>query len=395
LSGDRVPTGIEGFDSLIEGGIPRGSLVLLAGNAGSGKTIFSAQYLYHGASKLEEPGLYVSFAESRETFLKNMKRMNMDFERYEQEGRLKFIDLVTVTEKGIGEILTSILEEISALKAKRLVIDSFSALAQAFKAPIDARIVLHTILGKMVRQAGSTTLLVVEMPMNEERMGLGIEEFVADGVIAMTLASKRGYLDRRLQILKMRGTKTSKALLRYDIDEHGIRVYTEPEMALVEKVFREKMSTGIEGLDKMLNGGVYKGSATMVAGASGTGKTTAALHFIIEGAKRNEKGVYISFEEPAAQLVKHGEGFGWNMKELIDDGAIKIASYYPERYGFEEHLLQVRRLLHESKPVRFVIDSLTPLERVLSEDEYIRYVKSLRSYLKAEGVTSLFTFGYG
>jgi len=78
VNGDRVPTGIEGFDDLIEGGIPKGYSVLFGGNPGSGKTIFAAQYLYHGLSKFGEPGIYVSFAEDRGTFLKNMKRIGID-----------------------------------------------------------------------------------------------------------------------------------------------------------------------------------------------------------------------------------------------------------------------------------------------------------------------------
>src|SRR3972149_5799970 len=156
LTGDRVATGIEGFDSLIEGGIPRGDLVLLAGHPGSGKTMFSAQYLYHGASQLGEPGIYVSFAENREAFLRNMKRTNMDFVKLEEQGRFRFVDLVTVKQAGVEDVLGLVLSEIDSVKAKRLVIDSFSALSQAFVERIDARIVLHTILGKMVRLRGVT-----------------------------------------------------------------------------------------------------------------------------------------------------------------------------------------------------------------------------------------------
>jgi circadian clock protein KaiC len=168
---------------------------------------------------LGEPGLYVSLAEDRETFLKNMKRMSMDFERLEKEGKFKFLDYATVTEKGVSDILNSILEEMDGLKAKRLVIDSLTALSQAFKEPIEARVVIHTILGKMVRQAGCTALLVAEKKRGGDQIGIGIEEFVADGVVLLNLSTEKGYLERRLQIIKMRGTKTSKEGVRYDINE--------------------------------------------------------------------------------------------------------------------------------------------------------------------------------
>src|SRR3989304_8775604 len=135
LSDGRVATGIAGFDDLVEGGFPRGSLVLLAGEAGSGKTVFSAQYLYNGISKHDEPGIYVSFAENRDAFLANMKRIGLDFEKY--AGKFRFLEYITVTEKGVPDVLDGILTEIADANAKRLVIDSFSAMAQAFKEPID------------------------------------------------------------------------------------------------------------------------------------------------------------------------------------------------------------------------------------------------------------------
>lgn len=263
MSEDRVSTGIEGFDNLIEGGIPRGSLLLLGGEAGSGKTFFAAQYLYHGVSKLDEPGIYVSFAENRETFLKNMKRLNMDFEKYEQAGRFRLMDLVTVTEKGVGEILDSVLAEISNLKAKRLVIDSFSAMAQAFKEPIEARVVVHTILGKMVRQAGCTTLLVVEKQSGQERIGLGLEEFVADNVMILRRRILDDRLVRELEIVKMRGTRVQQPVLLFNLNG-GFKVvkpylskdWQQPSNLKPVKPKSGFLSTGIEDLDELIGGGL-------------------------------------------------------------------------------------------------------------------------------------------
>jgi circadian clock protein KaiC len=392
LNQDRLSTGIEGFDKLVEGGIPRGSLVILAGEPGTGKTIFGSQYLYYGISKLDEPGVYASLAENRESFMVNMKRIKMDFEKYEAKGKFRFMDLVTVKEQGVEPVLQSILAEVTALKAKRLLVDSFTALAQAFSELIDARIVLHVILGKIVRQMGVTTLLISEKPKGSESSTGGIEEYVADGVIALTFSSERGgYLSRKLQVTKMRGTNQSRAQLRYDIGKYGVRVFPEVKLKVVEKLPTGRMNTGIEGLDKMLYGGVPKGSVTLIAGASGTGKTTAALHFIVGGAMQNEKGLFVSFEEPVQQLIRHGEGFNWNINEFIKKGLVSIVSYYPENYNFEELLLMFMNLLQQYRPVRLVVDSLLPLERVLSNDEYIQFIKNVESHAKADGITSMFT----
>lgn len=271
LSEGRVPTGIEGFDGLIEGGIPRRGLILLAGDAGSGKTIFAAQYLYHGISKLKEPGIYVSFAENRQTFLENMSRINIDFEKYEQEGTFRFLDLITVTDKGVGVVLEKILAEIDSLKAKRLVVDSFTALAQAFSEQIDVRITVHTILGKMVRQSGCTTILVAEKRRGDERIGSGMEEFVADGVILLKDTILDGRPFRELEIRKLRGTRLTERNLAFTLGG-GFRVFPpfKPKPIDNPSVFEptpdppEGFSTGIPDLDRVIGGGVPRGSSILL-----------------------------------------------------------------------------------------------------------------------------------
>lgn len=387
----RVPTGIEEFDDFVEGGFPRGSMILLAGAAGSGKTIFASQYVYHGMSKLNESGVYVSFAENRSAFMKNMKRMGMDFEKYEQKGKFKFLDLITVRDKGVESIVKRVLAEVDSLGAKRLVIDSFSALVQAFSETIDARIMLHTVLGKIAYLNGVTTLLISERPFGTEYSGRGMEEFVTDGVIALNSITRNGWLNRTLQVLKLRGTRINSEEHSYSIDEHGIGTHPLPTIRPVKKIYSERVHTGIEALDEMFSDGVYKGSATLVGGASGTGKTTLALHFIAEEAKHNGKGLYISLEEPAQQLIRHGESFGWSMSEFVDKGLIEFVNYSPETYNVEQQLGEIFNLLKEYKPVRFVIDSIAALERVMLEDRYLRYLKSLVSHLKDQGTTTLLT----
>jgi circadian clock protein KaiC len=388
---DRVSTGVDAFDTLIDGGFPRGSLVLVAGEAGSGKTIFSAQYLYHGASNFAEPGIYVSFAENRETFLGNMKKLNMDFQRLEQESKFKFLDYATITEKAVTETLTNVLSEIDRLKARRLVIDPFTALAQAFKGPIDARIAVHTILGKMLRQAGCTTLLIAEKTSGVGQIGLGIEQFVADGFVLLTLSSERGHLERRLQVIKMRGTKVRKEGVTYDIKENGIIIYPLAQVKPAKEIYSKKLSTGIKGLDEMLGGGLPQGSVTMVAGASGTGKTAVALHFIVEGAKRNERGLFVSLGEPEAKLIQYGEGFGWDMNGFLDKGLIEIKYLALDRDNVNEQFLKVNDLLGQFQPARFVIDSVTSIERAMVKDEYVEHMKTWKSSLAADGVTVMFT----
>jgi len=218
---DRVPTGIIGLDDMLEGGFPRNSLILLAGSPGAGKTIASAQYLYHGAKNLDENGIYVSFAERKEFFFDNMKRFGLDFEMLESKGKFKFLDMMTTHEETISSTLDIALSEVVAINAKRLVIDSFSAMAQAFKRKIDARIILH-MLDKLMRQTGCTTLLLLELPTGSKTLGLGFEEFVADGIILFETIDEKEGIRKRAVVRKMRGTNHNQNYSNIVISDRGI-----------------------------------------------------------------------------------------------------------------------------------------------------------------------------
>lgn len=221
---ERVPTGIPGLDPLIEGGFPKNSLIVVAGPAGSGKTIFSCQFLYQGVLKYNEVGLYLSFTENRDSFFRNFAQLQFDLTKLEEEKRFRFMNLSTVKEEGIPEILSTIIDEVSSNKVSRLVIDSFTAMAQAFREPIDARVVVYTLLDKIVRQLGCTTLLIVEMPIGEQKIGMGVEEFVADGIIILESFVDHLEIKRRALIRKMRGTNQSLKYHNIVISKDGIRL---------------------------------------------------------------------------------------------------------------------------------------------------------------------------
>ncbi len=157
---NRTRTGIQGLDRNLEGGFPRGSMIVVAGNPGTGKTMLCGAFLHHGALQGEN-GLYVSFSEGRETFISNMRRFGLDFEST-RSNRVEILDFITSKEPGVDAIMEMITERIEVNRAERLVIDSFTAMAHAFPSLIDERVVLH-ILSKIVRTTGCTTILVTEV----------------------------------------------------------------------------------------------------------------------------------------------------------------------------------------------------------------------------------------
>ncbi len=218
---ERIPTGIEGLDKLVEGGFPRGSLIVLAGSPGSGKTIASAQYIYHGATQLGESGIYISFGERKEVFFENMNRFGLDFRNLEKKGKFKFLDLMTTTSSAVSDSLKLALDEVRSMKAQRLVLDSFTALASSFNNKIEARIILH-LLEKLMRDVGCTTLLLVEVPMGQVGLGLGFEEFVSDGIVLFETVEVRSGIQKRSIIRKMRGTNHSQNYCKIVISGQGL-----------------------------------------------------------------------------------------------------------------------------------------------------------------------------
>jgi len=388
MSADRVATGIEGFDGLIEGGIPRGSLVVVAGRPGSGKTILAAQYLYFGLEH-DEPGVYVSFAEDRDAFLRNMKRFGMDFERYEQTGKFTFLDFVTVKGPGIGEILTDILQAIDSSKARRLVIDSFTAFSQGITEKVEIREVAHTVLGKVMsyRRRDLTTFLTVEMPSGSDISG--VEEFVADVVIVLEHVAERGVERRELRISKIRGTSLTRMTHEFLIDEKygGLSVITLPTRAAIETAPVEKLASGVEGLDRMLNGGVFRGSITLIEGPEGVGKTTLCLQFLFSNAKKGERGLFVTFEEPVGQIKRTLKAYGMNCEQIGDN--FQVEAYVPEALSPRYYYRLVRDFLEVYKPTTLAIDSLTAMKHTMSSEDFVTFMRYLQLLCKEKELTLL------
>ena len=260
------PTGIPGFDEIFKG-LPKAGLVILAGGPGVGKTIFSASYLYHGATRYQEPGLYVSLAESREEFYENLTVLGMDFKRLEAYGLFSFMELPTLMESS-GMMFSRIMEEAEKLSAKRLVIDSMTALAQSVKSAEELRTFLHTLLLNFVKKGGCTAILIEEIPRGIETLGRGVEEFVASAVIELEHQIHNERSIRVIKIPKLRGGRLEKKQALFTL-ERGFKVFSYKPMKELKPVERYRplpqpakgFSTGMAYLNELLGG--YPEGATI------------------------------------------------------------------------------------------------------------------------------------
>ena len=226
---ERTQTGIPKLDDLLHGGIPKGGITLIAGGPGTGKTVFAAQFLYHGAAQLDEKGIYVCFGESAETLKQYLWTLGWDFDELERQGKMRILDLFATAKENLETVLNIILDETRVFEARRLVIDSVTALALTYEKKIEVRI-LVSLLQKFLRKMGCTTLLVTETAWGSTGIGAGVEEFIADGIILLETAFDGVEFKRRLAVIKMRATEHDIRYYRFVISpKTGISIIPYPE----------------------------------------------------------------------------------------------------------------------------------------------------------------------
>jgi KaiC/GvpD/RAD55 family RecA-like ATPase len=236
----RVPTGVTGLDGLLEGGFPEGRSILVSGGCGTGKTIFSLQYIIHGAMEMGEPGLYVTLDERPELIREDVRRFGWDLAGLEAKGLVSMVD-GSMAKLGLpsdenfqlpaqgfdlDKLLLEIMRIIRRTSAKRLVIDSIPAMGFNYENQTDIRKALLK-LSDMLQRSGVTSILTSEIAENAKRFSrYGVEEYLADGVILLHYMGVGTRSNRTLHIRKMRATKHSEDLHPLEITETGIVIHS-------------------------------------------------------------------------------------------------------------------------------------------------------------------------
>jgi circadian clock protein KaiC len=398
---EKIPTAMAGFDEIAHGGIPKGRTTLLAGTSGSGKTIFAMQFLIGGLER-GESAVFVTFEETPQDIKSNMKSFGWDLQKWEDDGKFLFVDAspsedetIEVGEFDLGAFLARILHAIKKVKAKRVALDSISALFPRYNDQSVIRRELYRITAQLKR-IGVTAVLTAERVTEEKSQiaRFGVEEFVSDNVVLLHnyLDQVRGDRKRSVEILKFRGTSHETQATPLLVLADGMNVYPRPRPSYKGQVSSDKkLSMGIPGLDRMFFGGIYENSTTLISGASGAGKTVSGLHFILEGARKGQKGLLIAFEESDEQLYRNAESFSQDLRKYVKQGLIRLFTSVPEELKPEEHFKRIRDIVEEVKVKRFVIDSLSALERIYPPDRFREFTVGLNTYLKGRGVTSVMT----
>ena len=385
---ERISTGISVLDTLIEGGIPRGYTVLVAGNPGTGKTILTSHFLYDGLLK-GEGALYVSFSESKTQFYENFIRFGMNFSDFERDNKFAYLDFTSVTKEGITDALEEVLNVSRNIGAKRVVIDSFSAILLAFENTNEARIALHVVLGKMLRSEGITNMLITEVPMGSKSIGSGMEEFVTDGIIQLEHGNTNA-IPATVKVIKMRATAIDRETHVSSIGRKGMVVYPKQSLQSIIPSSTGRVGTGVPGLDERSGGGFFKGTTTILAGASGSGKTTFGFQFTSQGVLDGGKGIFCSLEESPDEIRIMAKSIGIDVDGLEKKG-LHLLSWTPENQSPDAFISELAEKIETISPGFLVIDGLSTFQHLFNQDMY-SIAKRIVNLTQTHGITSVFTF---
>lgn len=396
----KTATGIAGFDYIANGGLPDGRTALVAGSAGSGKTIFACQFLAEGVRQGLSPGVFVTFEEKPQDIRRNMMSFGWNIRRWEEEAKWAFVDaspepsfeISIIGDYDFGALLARIEHAIRSIGAKRVVLDSIGAIFGQFR---DGDRVRHELfrISSALREIGVTAIMTAERIAEYGEIARhGIEEFVADSVVILRNVLEDEKRRRTIEILKVRGTSHRKGEYPFTvIPADGIIVIPLSAIELRQRSGDIRVTSGNADLDRMCGGGLFRDSIILVSGATGTGKTLMVTHFVAGGAASDERCLLFAYEESREQLGRNATGWGIDFDNLEAEGKLKVICDYPESASLEDHLVRIKEYIEEFKPNRIAVDSLSALERISTVRGFREFVLAVTSFCKHKEITGLFT----
>ena len=222
----RALSGVPGLDELMDGGIPKGSLIVVSGDPGSGKTVLCMEYLYRGAESYNEPGIFISLEEEADEIIGMASYFGWDLKAQIAKGLLQIETIELYDFDKLKNTIETLTEKV---KAKRVVIDPGVIFRLYFEKELDARKRILS-LGKMLKKLGVTSVITNEIAVDSGSSLFGLEEYVADGVILLYHTKLKERFIRGIGILKMRNSRISETLHPVKIDRDGLHVLAGQEL---------------------------------------------------------------------------------------------------------------------------------------------------------------------
>jgi circadian clock protein KaiC len=363
VTADLVRTGITGLEPILEGGIPRGNIILVEGGIGTGKTTLGVEFVYRGASALDEPGMIVLFEVSPDKIIRDAAGLGWDLPALERQGRIKIVFTTRETfREELHQADSLLLSEAAAMGARRIFVDGVAGVVAGVPPGQPPREAFQVLVEGLHRENLTAMLALEARALSDGSQAA--EESIADTVIRLNMEDIQRATVRSIEIVKSRGHHYQMGRHSFRIvNGHGIEVYRRVQAPRAERRaafdLTTRIATGIPGLDEMVNGGFLLGSTTVVAGISGVGKSVMGLQYLAEGVRRGERGLMLTLDEQIPQVLRNAKSIGIDFEPERDRGIVRLYYDPPQEIEVDYHFHKIEQIVEEFRPTRVVFDSIS------------------------------------
>lgn len=390
---NKLSTGIAGLDSVLRGGVIQGRSYMLTGSAGAGKTILGFHFLSAGLDE-DETALFINLEEDIDDLRTDAATLGFDVDAVEfldlsptsdvftEDRSYEVFEAADVEQEPLTE---TIVERVNEVQPDRVVVDPLTQLHYLTSGEYEFR---KQAIGFMrfLKQRGATVLFIAQ-----ETARLPTEElqYISDGTIRLAVGSE----GRRLTVPKFRGTSTASGEHAYRITDDGVEVFPELDVGDgTETGTLESVSSGVPEIDELLNGGLVRGTVSIISGPTGVGKTTLGTQFMKEAAGRGERSVIYLFEESKQTFLARSKAINIPVKQMLDQGTLHVEEVEALDISPQEFASKVRHQVENRDASIVMVDGTAGYRLSVREEDKkaISRLHSLGRYLKNNGVTTTF-----
>ena len=390
---NRLETGIPRLDYILKGGLFRGGTYVVMGPPGSGKTILGNQVCYQHVRLGGGRCVYVTLlVESHTRMLEHLATLDFYDASYVPDRVYYVSGYGALRDKGLDGLLELVRKTVREREATMLVIDGLESIEEASATPRDFRELVHDLQG-FTALAECTTLLLTNV-----RERTHPENGLVDGVIEVSDVLLGPRAMRELCVHKFRGSDYLRGKHEVEIQNKGMVIHPRTEIQFDKppenaKEMRVRMLFGIPAFDKMLGGGLPSGSTAALLGAPGTGKTMLGLSFLVEGAKKGQKGTYFGFYEPPPRLIEKASKVGIDLQKYCKKGLIELVWQPPLEHMMDALAEQLLERYRDPEPrERLFIDGIEGFRAAAAyPDRMPRFLSAFTNQLRMHDVTTLIT----
>lgn len=396
----KAATGIAGFDEITGGGLPHERTTLLMGGPGSGKTIFSLQFLAHGAQACKEPGIFVAFEESADRIIANAESFGWNLGKLRPK-RLYFLDaqppsdLVHAGDFDLCAMLSGLAIQAADMRARRIVFDALDIVMALLPDAAARRREIYR-LHEWLLERGMTGLITLKSGDDEAAAEKGgkfhFMQFMVDCAVILDHSVMQGASQRTLRVQKYRGSSFDENESPFLIGSSGFEVdVARPQWRPDTDVPTERISSGVSRLDTMLDGGYYRGASILITGYSGTAKTTLSGAFAEAACARGERTMFVSFDSDSGEIIRNLASVDIRLARHVKNGRLSMVSARSIAGSAENYLVRIKTLAKEHRARCLVIDPVSTWYKSGADLSTYSVAERLIDWAKSEGITLLCT----